>query len=358
MQLALLVEGRAHEVQPRARGQIDAHRQGVEEQAEHEVAVLFLGPAARHQAAHDVRPAGHEPDRTQVRREEHALQRHPGTLREGPQRRRQLGDRAERMRPRLAEAACAGGTRRESGRHRGAAPRPEATRVVVARAPFERDEVAEAIAGDAPRARVVAGKQAAVATEQLRDQRVEAPAVEDRVELRDRELKSRVVEPMHEDPEERRLRPAKAAVALALDRGVDRGFAGRHGQVREVVEQARQRRLIMHELQRLGEAREVKRRAQDRVAAHEGADRVLELGRIEGRVHAQARDVVVRRARAGQLGVEHHAGLQQRQRIGVGDALGHPRAVLLGDEGERRQARLRERCVRRAHQGRASRIVW
>ena len=115
---------------------------------------------------------------------------------------------------------------------------------------------------------------------------------------------------------------------LALDENVDHRFLLRLREMAEVLDRDRQRGLPVDELQRLGEAGEVERGAQDRMARDDPVDRRLEARGVEPRAgQVEAVDVVVGGVGGHPVHLVQHAGLQTRQRIGVLELAGGIAAV-------------------------------
>ena len=91
-------------------------------------------------------------------------------------------------------------------------------------------------------------------------------------------------------------------------------------------------RVRVYELQRLAEAAQLERAAQDRVTVERLGDDPPQRGPLELHAHVIAEDVVVDRRRRLVRAVKQHPGLQRRQRVGVDDVRRQPVAIGVRDQ--------------------------
>ena len=341
-QLALGVEDLAGQREPRTRGEVDPEGHGVQEAADHPVAVRPLGAAVGEHAGDHVAAAGEEGEGLQVDRQEEVLERGRGGAGGGPQAVRDLlRDRhfqAPHQRPRRVRRPPADRARRQPP---GAAaihpllPVEPALRRGQGLA-LQGHEVAEG-GGERPvvrRGELRGGgdgagrQQEQVAVEQLGEQEPDAPAVQKR--LGEGELEGVVAAPVHSQAHKGGPAPVELVELLGCEPAVESLLLLRRRQMPQVLDLQGDADLLVDQVQRLGEPLQGIGAAQNGMAGHHPVERRLQPRGVEWDLEVKAGQVdqVVRAV----LAMEGQPGQVARQREGVLDPLGEPRPVLRGEE--------------------------
>ena len=257
--------------------QVDRERERVEEEPANPVPALPLGPPVRDEPGQEASRAGLLRQRGEVSGVEHALERDLGGARDLPQRRLEVVERDESL------VVCVG-----AGLRPPLAREPERRVCIDALAPelrvvlrverlaLERDEVDEADLRRLVGRRIRACTAGAVHVQELGDERVVAPAVEDRMALAEREPPGVVRDEVGEEAVERRPLEVERPGALGGDELVHARLLLGLVEVTEILEADLGLGGRMDELERLREAGEVERRAQDLVPVADDPGRLAE----------------------------------------------------------------------------------
>jgi hypothetical protein len=244
----------AHQIGPSA-AQLGAQRQGVQEETADVLAVHGLGPAIRRHPGEDVRGPSQVAHHPAVRGQQNAFERHALDPRQVPQRneeiRRQLHrDAAPALLARFRDLLPP--SRHSKGGGAVQPSPPEVTGLLRLQShPFELHEVPK---GGCQRWQI--GKSLATEKGEITDQdlpveRVQAPAVEDRVVLHRRELQPVIGSPVEMKTDLRIARQVERPCELLTPSVLDPRLLRFVAQGAQIFERQSQAGLAVNELQRL-----------------------------------------------------------------------------------------------------------